>query len=100
MLSRLVCSIWNRSTCGVNITRAGKWPFFPIGATKPGPRKVEFGSGMFGLASISRAESSSTGRCSGSSARSAGLAIGEEGPGPRLGDARRRRRTRGSQECR
>ena len=26
MLSRLVCSISNRSTCGVNMTRGGKWP--------------------------------------------------------------------------
>ena len=47
-LSRLVCSIWNRSTCGVNGTRGGKCPFVPIGATKPGPRAVEFGSAMFG----------------------------------------------------
>src|SRR5262249_57556933 len=33
MLSRLVCSVGNRSTCGVNGTRGGKCPFVPIGAT-------------------------------------------------------------------
>ena len=48
MLSRLVASISNRSTCGVNMTPAGKWPFNPIGATRPGPRSGELGSVMFG----------------------------------------------------
>jgi hypothetical protein len=51
-LSRLVCSMANRSTCGVNGTLGGKWPLMPMGATKPGPRTV--GSGLLGFDSISR----------------------------------------------
>ena len=53
-LSRLVCSMENRSTAGVNGTRGGKCAFSPIGATKPGPRRVEFASVMFGFDSTSR----------------------------------------------
>ena len=52
--SRLVCSIWNRSTCGVNAIPGGKWALIPTAATNPGPRSVEFGSVMFGSESISR----------------------------------------------
>ncbi len=54
MLSRLVCSIWNRSTCGVKGMLGGKCPPMPTGATKPGPRRVELGSVMSGLESTSR----------------------------------------------
>src|SRR4051794_40311216 len=54
MLSRLVCSIRNRSTWGVNWMRGGKWAFLPTAATNPGPRSGELGSGMFGFDWISR----------------------------------------------
>src|SRR2546428_595544 len=37
-LSRLVCSMANRSTCGVKAIFGGKWPWMPMAATKPGPR--------------------------------------------------------------
>ena len=37
MLSRLVCSIRNRSTCGVLGISGGKCPLSPSGATNPGP---------------------------------------------------------------
>ena len=54
MLSRLVCSIANRSTSGVFEMPGGNCPPTPIGATKPGPRIVELGSGIFGFDSTSR----------------------------------------------
>ena len=38
----------------MNGTRGGKCAFSPIGATKPGPRRVEFGSVMLGFDSTSR----------------------------------------------
>src|SRR5947209_18869031 len=52
--SQLVCSMSNRSTCGVRAMLGGKCDFTPTGATKPGPFRVEFGSAMLGSDSTSR----------------------------------------------
>ena len=52
MLSRFVCSMPNRSTCGVCAIAGGKCPPMPTGATKPGPRIVR--SETFGFDCISR----------------------------------------------
>jgi hypothetical protein len=54
MLSRLLASMFERSTGGVNGIPGGKWPLIPTGATKPGPRKVELGSVMLGFDSTVR----------------------------------------------
>ena len=56
MLSRLVLSMSNKSTCGVNMMPGGKWPLIPTGATNPGPYSVEspFGLGTSGLDCTSR----------------------------------------------
>src|SRR5262249_28945209 len=54
VVSRLVPSIWKRSTWGVFMTPGGKWSLMPMGATKPGPRNVELGSVMLGFDSTSR----------------------------------------------
>ena len=53
-LSRLWCSMANKSTGGVLATTGGKCAPVPIGATKPGPRSVEVGSVMSGLETTSR----------------------------------------------
>ena len=54
MLSRFVCSMANKSTCGVLGIPGGKCCPTPIGATNPGPRTVESGSLMLGFDCTSR----------------------------------------------
>src|SRR6516165_3228751 len=53
-LSRLVCSMPNRSTSGVKETPGGKCPPTPIGATYPGPYRGDVLSVRSGLESTSR----------------------------------------------
>ena len=85
MLSRLVCSISNGPTSGVNLIPAGKCALAAIGATKPGPRKVELGSVMFGSESTSRSVIVDWARSCAVRDVSAALSVAKKGPRPGLG---------------